>query len=350
MSRKLSRDYAEGKNMETNIQQIAQKRANPQKNESAILDTLAQLRKSSKSTLKKRAVAKYLTNETCLPLADLDSELKKSYWNTFHCSSQLIQNGKKITGKYCNNRWCIVCNRIRTAKLIKGYLPAIKNEIVSPFFVTLTVPNVGGADLKATVRQMIVSFRRISDVFRHKRRELRGIRKIECTYNARENSFHPHFHFLIDGREAADELVSAWLRVYPEAVRQAQDIRPADEGSFIELFKYTTKLVTKSDIAREGGKAEINIYPEALDIIFKALYRIRTFQPFGGISKVPASEDVEEIQSEEFDDLSALTVDIWGWVQPISDWVSADGELLTDCDAHRRYRVIGQRIKPNLRL
>ena len=336
--------------METNIQQIAQKRAIPQKNGSAILDTLAQPRKSGKSTLKRRAIAKFITNEMLLNLVDQDSNLKQSYWNSFHCSNSLVQNGQKITGKYCNNRWCIVCNRIRTAKLIHGYLPVIKKEINAPFFVTLTIPNVGGDDLKATIRKMIVSFIRIKDVFRHKRIRMRGIRKIECTYNARENSFHPHFHFILDGRQEADDLVSAWLREFPEAVRAAQDIRPADDGSIIELFKYTTKLVTKADVTRDGGKAEININPEALDIIFKALYKVRTFQPLGGLAKLPVSEDVEEIQAELFDDLTALTVDVWNWVQPISDWVSDDGECLTDCDAHKKYKVTKQGIKPNLRL
>lgn len=337
--------------MQANIPQNSEKQPIPQKNGSAILDTLAQPRKSDKkagkNTLKRRAVAKFITNEMLYSLVDQDSTLHQSYWNSFHCSESLVQNGKKITGKYCNNRWCIVCNRIRTAKLINGYLPAIKNEIIAPYFVTLTIPNVGGSDLKATIREMIVSFIRIKDVFRHKRSELRGIRKVECTYNARENSFHPHFHMIVDGELAAAELIDRWLKAYPQANRAAQDMRPADEGSMIELFKYTTKLVTKSDIKREDGKAEINIYPEALDVIFKALYKIRTFQAYGGITKVPVSEDIEEIQAELFTDLDALTAEVWNWIQPVSDWVSTDGECLTECEAHKKYKVKKQSTGPD---
>jgi hypothetical protein len=155
---------------------------------------------------------------------------------------------------------------------------------------------------------------------------------------------------IVDGEPAAAELIDRWLKTYPEANRAAQDMRPADEGSMIELFKYTTKLVTKSDIKREDGKAEINIYPEALDVIFKALYKIRTFQAYGGITKVPVSEDVEEIQAELFTDLDALTAEVWSWIQPISDWVSTDGECLTQCEAHKKYKVkkqgIGQPSSP----
>jgi len=318
----------------------------PGKNEVPFLDTLAQLgrnpKKTGKNTLKRRAVAKYLTNEIVLGLVDQDSDLHQAYWNTFHCSSVLMQDGKKITGRYCNNRWCIVCNRIRTAKLIIGYMPAIKQDLKHPFFVTLTIPNVSAEVLKKTVQAMALNFAGIKNLFRHHRDfRLRGIRKIECTYNEKENSYHPHFHLIIDGKREATELVNAWLKVYPEAKSLAQDIRPADDGSMIELFKYTTKLTTKSDITRDGDKAEIKINSEALNIIFKALYRVRTFQPFG-IAKMPVKEDIEELQAELFDDLSAMTVEVWNWEQPISDWVAADGECLTGCTAHQRYKVLKQ--------
>jgi hypothetical protein len=330
--------------MSTKIHENSKNTTIHEKNESVFLDTLAQPgtnpKKSGKNTLKRRAVAKFITNEILYGLVDQDSTLNKTYWNSFHCSGTLLQDGKKITGKYCNNRWCIVCNRIRTAKMINGYMPTIKKEIINPFFVTLTVPNVGGEVLKVTVRKMLANFIRINHLFRYRRDfRIRGIRKIECTYNATENSFHPHFHLIIDGEQAAAELINAWLKAYPEAKRFAQDMRPADDGSMIELFKYTTKLTTKNDIHREGEQVEIKINPKALDVIFKALYKIRTFQPIG-IKKVPVIEDIEELQAELFDDLKALTVDVWNYEQAVSDWVSADGECLTGCEAYKHYKIL----------
>jgi len=330
--------------METKITENTINPKFPPGNLPSFFNTLAQPgtkeKKTGKNTLKRRAVAKFISNAILLNLVDQDSDLNQSYWNSFHCSSALVQDGKKITGKYCNNRWCIVCNRIRTAKMINGYMPTIKQEIKQPYFVTLTIPNVVGSDLKRSVREMLSTFIRINNLFRHRRNyRIKGIRKIEVTHNSTENTFHPHFHLIIDTQLAAAELITAWLKAYPEANRVAQDMRPADDGSMIELFKYTTKLTTKSDITREGDKAEIKINPEALDIIFKALYQIRTFQPLG-IKKVPVKEDIEELQAELFDDLSALTCEVWGWEQKISDWVSADGECLTGCEAHKHYKVL----------
>jgi hypothetical protein len=117
-----------------------------------LLDTLAQLVTDhplkSLETLTRRAKAKFITSGLIFPLIDLNSDLKKSYWLTWHCTSVLLQDGQKITSRYCNNRWCIVCNRIRTAKMIKNYYPVIKSEIQDGYFVTLTIPNVQGQRLK----------------------------------------------------------------------------------------------------------------------------------------------------------------------------------------------------------
>lgn len=318
-----------------------------------LLDTLAQpgtkLKKSGKNTLKRRAVAKYITNEIVFGLVDTESSLHQSYWNTFHCSHSLKQDGSKITGRYCNNRWCIVCNRIRTAKMVNSYLPSIRSDLAQPFFITLTVPNVPGSILRETVQGMLYNFVRINHLFRHRRTfSLKGIRKIECTYNVDRDDYHPHFHLIIDGSLPGEELINAWLEAYPDATREAQDIRPADEGSMIELFKYTTKLTTKNDITREDGKVEIRTVPMALDTIFQALYKIRTFQPIN-IRKVPVNEDIEELQSELFKDLSP-GVESWTWLQQVSDWISPDGEMLTGCEAHKVYKVRRSAVKPAFRL
>ena len=90
-----------------------------------LIDTLVQLYTDPQTkplqTLTRRAKAKFLSNAINFPLIDLKSPLKKSYWQTWHCTSVLLQEGQKITSQYCNNRWCIVCNRIRTAKMINKY-------------------------------------------------------------------------------------------------------------------------------------------------------------------------------------------------------------------------------------
>jgi hypothetical protein len=302
-----------------------------------LLDKLAQPPTDPRKTFEKRARSKYLSRALVLELTKLDSPLKQSYWNTWHCSHILHQQGKKITTKYCNNRWCLVCNRIRTAKLIKAYLPEIK-KMRDPQFVTLTVPNVPANELKKVIDGMIREFILIKNVFVRRRAfRLTGIRKLECTCNNKTKEYHPHFHLIVDGIVVGNALIEEWLHRYPDADKRGQNIRQADENSMIELFKYSTKLTTKSLITKQNGKIVISVNAIALDVIFQAMYKRRIFQSMGLIKQV--SEDVEEIDAQTIDDLKEVTEDFWRWEQEVSDWINSDGELLTGCEAYKNYEV-----------
>lgn len=311
------------------------------------LDTLAQLgtnashHKEEKpaNPYYKRAIAKYLTNEIILPLVDLNSPLKKSYWNSYHCVETLLQNGKTITGRYCNNRWCVVCGRIRAAKMINGYAEVIKTDVPEPYFVTLTIRNMKGDLLEVTIDGMISTINRINNLLRHRRNHrIVGIRKLEVTYNSKWNDFHPHFHFILNSRRAGLALISRWMDTYPDqAVMDFQDIRKADDNTIIELFKYFTKLGIKSS-DRVDGKAVMKIHVRALDTIFQAMWRRRVYQPMG-LKKAPVSEDIDEIESQVVEELKE-DINVWAWIHEVSDWVTADGELLTGCNARDKYKIL----------
>lgn len=262
--------------------------------------------------LRKRARAKYVTNSVTLRLTRLESTLHKSYLNTFFCASELVQTGDKITGKYCNNRWCIVCNRIRTAKLIQGY-NAVLEALPDKYFVTLTIPNVTRNDLSVTIRRMITNMSVIIKHIQYKKFNIKLLRKLECTYNPVRNDFHPHFHLIVSGDQLSRVIVDTWMKIYPEANRQAQDIRKADRGAVIELFKYFSKIISKG-----------SIYAEPLDVIFRAMYRRRVFQPIG-IKKI--EEDIKELQSEIYAGLIEAER-VWSWIE--HDWIDKEtGEMLT---------------------
>lgn len=278
------------------------------------LDTLAQLTYfSTAKNLTKRARSKYLSNSLALKLTDYGEKLKKSYWNTYYCCEVLTQIEKKLTGKYCNNRWCLVCNRIRTAKLINGYKETLSN-LKNKRFVTLTVPNCSADDLPKTLDLMYKTLREISKKLTQQREPLIGIRKVEVTYNAMRDNFHPHFHFIISGKKVSDNVINEWLKRFPEANRKAQDNREAHETSYLELFKYFTKLISNK-----------TFHARALNVIFEAMHSKRTFQPMG--IKKHVSEDVDEIQGIIYEDLIPAEKN-WTWLE--CDWIDREtGEMLT---------------------
>lgn len=290
---------------------------------------------ASRAVFLKRAKVKFTQQKLLRALVKLGSPLAKKYDATLFCSSVLEQDGNKLRSRFCNNRWCNICNRIRTAKLIKGYGAAI-DSMLDPRFVTLTVPNVPATELRAEIRRMISEFRKIQELRRkHKKPLIRGIRKLEVTYNPDLQNFHPHFHFIVEGEAAADELIEAWLDRNTTADKRGQDQREAKNP--IELFKYFAKLTSKSKsdtiIIKSGKMVRIEYsYPEALDLVFQAIEGTRIIQPIGGIKYI--KEDIEDLETVVVEDLEpeeAL------WIYQDRDWVNVyTGELLTGYEPSRR--------------
>ena len=309
------------------------------------LDTLAQLVTSEeneplnldsntsqddKKTLLKRARRKFFTNGFAIGLArsaekSKTSVLEKSYWNTYHCSStlQAFSDGT-IAGKYCKTRWCMVCNAIRTAQSILTYVPVIRTW-EDAHFCTVTRPNVKAENLKDEIKELHRIFHLIKQKIKqqHHRKKIDfqfvGVRKFECTYNAISDTYHPHFHIVFQTRDQAITFMGEWMKRNPTANNKAQDIRPADSNSLVELFKYMTKVISKT------GKGKRVIYADAMDIIFNAMRGKRVMQNFG--FKLPKIE--ENGDSKKVD--KGFATQVLHWQQSCADWVDVDtGELLTN--------------------
>lgn len=267
----------------------------------------------SERTLRHRANAKFFSAKLSKELAKLDdSILINSYLRSVNCNTTLIQRGQKLESRYCGARWCNVCNRIRTAKLINGYEPVL-SQIKDKHFVTLTLPNCEVWELNKIIGLMSASQKQIQERLkkRHQRKQstfqLVGMRKLECTYNATENTYHPHFHFIIQGAEASGALLEEWLNTVPSANRAAQDIRPALLNSEKELFKYFSKVVSKT------GKGKNVVVVRALDNIYQSMFGKRVFQPIGIRKHLNISEDLGELEPDHFADWDEEEVKTWDW-------------------------------------
>ncbi len=280
-------------------------------------------------TLGRRARAKYMTLPLAVTLAELRGPLEKSYRNTVYCASVLDQRDGKLTTKYCGNRWCLVCNRLRIARAIRAYLPVV-SLWRDKYFVTLTVPNCPGHELPAVLDRM---YRELTNAkYRIKRTDrlpFKALRKLEVTYNRQRDDYHPHFHLVVDGEGCANAMVRQWLLAYPEASPKAQDVRPCDERTLKEAFKYFTKLVAKSSTS---GKS-VAVPAPSLDTIFRAMRSRRVYQPMGFKAAVENAEpEGEELLLEgSTAAVTQFAEDVmWEWSQQLSDWVDfKTGECLT---------------------
>ena len=276
-----------------------------------------------KTALVKRAEVKALSDSLALKMASLGTAMSKQYRSSYYCTRVLLQRGQKVITTYCNQRWCLVCNRIRTAKLIRGYKPKI-DEMYNPHFVTLTIQAVDARDFASAIDDMI---RAIKACTRNLRKThgitVYGVRKLESNYNPKLNTYNPHFHLVVDGCKAAYYLYGQWLRYWRERDRvvnfKGQDVRAIKAGSEMEMFKYFTKIFFNK-----------SLYPKALDVMFEAMKGRRVFQPMGGLRKY-VSEEVDEIDSQIYEWLKQRESEIWVYKRNGRevDWYNSEGEGLS---------------------
>ena len=295
------------------------------------LDKLAQplqtapAKGSQRATLVKRARSKWFTRQILGPLLELGSPLEKQYENAWHCCEFIyVDEEGTARSRYCNSRVCNTCNRIRTAKAMNGYMSQLEGK--ETYFLTLTAPNVGGEFLRQEVRRLKNVFGNIRRVLQRQGMEFAGLTKTEITHNDQRQDFHPHLHILYysdecNGQEVGEAIIDEWLKRNKNASRNAQDLQRADEGSRNELFKYTTKQLKKAD--GKGFKYD----PVALDTIMRALYKLRTLQPFGGLKRVN-----DEVEGEELIAMDPVGVQLSAgyYMYHESDWYHVqDGHALT---------------------
>ena len=311
-------------------------------------------------TLASRAGAKYLSQKIAIALvkANPNSFLSNSYQNSTGCSTAIqVSNGVSKT-KYCGNRWCMVCNRIRTAQLMDKYLPIVKHWGTDAWFTTVTIPNVKAGELHMAFDQMHEIFTKIKrSMKRTMGMDFIAIRKIECTYNPKRDDYHPHYHIIFKGAESAETFKNKWLKYYPGTSEKGQDVRQSDDGGVKELLKYFTKIFAK----RSDGKYEFDA--KKMDVIFRAMYRKRTMQPYG-FKLSDYEQIIEETDTDNIDEVEEIKEEInqeteteaepvykpangiYLWRE--DNWYHfANGEALTDFEPTEKMLQLSKNIKPH---
>ncbi|OJT53970.1 protein rep [Bacillus licheniformis] len=126
----------------------------------------------------------------------------------FECAEQLWFKRDPETGKlklkrahFCKGRLCPMCAWRRSLKI------AYHNKLIVEeanrqyhcawLFLTLTVRNVEGDELRPRITDMMQGFRKLFQYKKVKSSTLGFFRALEITKNHEEHAYHPHFHVLI---------------------------------------------------------------------------------------------------------------------------------------------------------
>lgn len=275
----------------------------------------------------KRAKRKHIIKPIVTALTEYakqsDSHLEKAYRNSIYCADLVLQEDGKLSSHYCKRRHCIVCESIRTAKLINTYKPVLETWGCT-HFATLTQRTVKAERLVQRIDSLISESCETTKTARKRGIEYKAVRKLEITYNSRTKLYHPHLHLLFSNEDAATYTVDRHLDRHRESAnKDAQDIRKADNQSLVEVFKYATKFVTK---AKDSKGLPVPV--SALDMIFRSLHRRRTVQPIGfKIAGDPeALDDLRGGQAFKSPERDIQ----WQWIQACADWIDlSTGEALS---------------------
>lgn len=259
-----------------------------------------------------------------------------------NCAECLTFKREKETGRlklyqayFCKVRLCPMCAWRRSLKIAYHNKLIVEeaNRQYKPawIFLTLTVKNVEGDQLKQAITNMMQGYRKLFQYKKVKTGTLGFFRALEITKNHKENTYHPHFHVLIPVKRnyfgksyiKQAEWTSLWKRamkldytpiVHVQRVKGKKgidaeaiekEVREAmeEQKAILEISKYPVK---ETDVIRGNEVTEENL--DTVYYLDDAL-NARRLIGYGGILKeihkelnLTDAEDGDLVRIEEDDD------------------------------------------------
>lgn len=113
---------------------------------------------------------------------------------------------KDFTGTVlCKDKFCNNCKKVKQAARMSKYIPYLQVYGDKLYHLTLTLPNVVGEELRYTIKDMAIAFRKLIRFLACDKKihgidfsqygYLGAVRSLEITFN--ENDYHPHYHVAI---------------------------------------------------------------------------------------------------------------------------------------------------------
>lgn len=277
--------------------------------------------------------------ESNLKLADSYKRLGfKKYYRVVDCSTFLefgvtkSSNLKLLKANFCKVRLCPMCAWRRSLKIF-GQVSKVMDYVERNYnyryiFLTLTVKNCYGEDLKNTLDLMTKSFNKLSERKAFKQAVKGYFRSLEITYNKKDNTYHPHFHLILavnknyftDDRTYLSQ--EKWTNLWKESLKvdytPVVDVRrvKSKNKDFGKVVAETAKYTVKADdylIKDEDGKIDEGLTDNVVKTLDKALHRKRLVSfgfIFKEIHKMLKLDDTEDGSLENTDNEDKLRDDL----------------------------------------
>lgn len=259
-------------------------------------------------------------------------QLKKYAQRVSDCGSWLrfssCQNGhykRLLSASFCKCRLCVMCQWRKSLviyhqvfKLIHEHRKSYSSDI--PLLLTLTIPNPKSDELRKSLDDMQVAFKKLVDRRSFERAIRSWFKALEVTYNEEKNTYHPHFHVLLlvpkayfDHGRGLYISQEQWLEMWRESTGIKEitqvDIRKVKKRSkhesvesiSAEVSKYATK---PSSYLKQTADGNFNAPPKVIKTLHYAL-RNRRLVGYGGLfAKLRKKLKLEDIEKASLINIS----------------------------------------------
>lgn len=253
----------------------------------------------------------------------------------FMCGNRFVMAQNKETGGlelaegyFCQQRLCSLCAFRRSLKRFMNTSEIISQDEYKNMqwiFITLTIRNCKGEDLKLTIERLLSAFAKMTDNKNSAfRKSFKGwFRSLEITYNEKRKDYHPHLHVLACVEKdyfhtkkyfSKDRLIQHWKKFLNKADYEVVDeieidvmrgghrnqhlkmrakkktsrkfFEPIDYGPSVKIEKvYGKKEKQIAEVAKYTVKpVDYSGKPEVLETLTTALDRVRC-TAYGGLMR-----------------------------------------------------------------
>ena len=263
----------------------------------------------------------------------------KKYYRVLDCSTFLefrltVSDNLKLTNaNFCKVRLCPMCAWRRSLKIF-GQVSKVMDYVEENYdyryiFLTLTVKNCYGEDLKDTLDLMTHSFSKLSRRKAFKDAVKGYFRSLEITYNEEMDTYHPHFHLIlaVNKNYFTDDKIYLsqvkWTKLWKQSLKanytpivNVKRIKANNDKTYGEAIAETAKYTVKAEdylIRDEKGDIKKNLTDKIVDTLDTALHRKRLVSfgfVFKEIHKMLKLDDAEDGSLEDTDNEDELRDDL----------------------------------------
>lgn len=260
------------------------------------------------------------------------------------CSGRIeVKDGEISKVFRCKNKLCPICSGIKQGKLINRYSKFFELYKDDIYLVTLTFKNVKAKYLNKACHDQKDMFSCIRRTINRRLKRsglsnMKGILKLEITYNQKDDEYHPHLHLVVVGKDLAHSIPDLWMRKADQygylTDHKAQDVTKCTSAK--ELFKYVTKLSYTTDkdqyLQKVLLRPLLNIYHSLSGTSEQKA--VRVISHFGVSTKeldltkeyaekiAPVVDQLDDDDQDDQDVSGGVPVDVFDWNLRMNDYYS----------------------------